>query len=244
MWSWRSAGAVGFFLGCAACVSAIGCATEQTSKQEESVSSTESELRLSGTRYLGKIVSGQTRTGTYYNPPRYRSYAFDAKGGDEITVDVASEDGDAVTFITTDRYDVVAYNDDASSETFDSKVLYKVPANAPARSYRIVFRDYELMDATFSVTLNITSAVTSTCAYDGNTYTPGESFPSTDNCNTCFCGTNGNVGCTKKACTCDPSNEPWRNYLGTPQQCMVMRYTCAAGQVPFSNSCGCGCETP
>ncbi|PKN39530.1 MAG: hypothetical protein CVU63_15530 [Deltaproteobacteria bacterium HGW-Deltaproteobacteria-20] len=43
------------------------------------------------------------------------------------------------------------------------------------------------------------------CEYDGKHYAPGESFPSSDGCNTCTCGEAG-VGCTKRACApCDPT---------------------------------------
>ena len=38
-----------------------------------------------------------------------------------------------------------------------------------------------------------------TCSYNGQTYQDGETFPSTDGCNTCECD-DGNVGCTEKAC--------------------------------------------
>lgn len=241
MWSSRVAVVAGLVVAFA---SLAGCSTESSEKGSEDVSSTESELKLSGTRYLGKIMNGETRTGYYYNPPRYRSFGFDAKGGDEITVDIKSAEGDAIGYITDSKYNVLGYNDDASSSTLDSKVTYKVPASTAAKSYRIVFRDYDLLDATFTVKLSIKSTQTTTCAYDDQTYTPGQSFPSTDGCNTCTCGTNGSVGCTKRACTCDPANEPWRNYIGTPQQCMTIRYTCSGGKVPFQNSCGCGCETP
>lgn len=240
MWSSRVAVVAGLVVAFA---SLAGCSTESSEKGSEDVSSTESELKLSGTRYLGKIMSGETRTGYYYNPPRYRSFGFDAKGGDEITVDVKSAEGDAVGYITDSNYNVLAYNDDYGA-SLDSRMTYKVPATTGAKSYRIVFRDYDLLDATFTVKLAITSTQSTTCAYDGQTYTPGQTFPSTDGCNTCTCGTNGSVGCTKRACTCDPANEPWRSYIGTPQQCMTIRYTCSAGKVPFQNSCGCGCETP
>lgn len=240
MWSSRVAVAAGLFVAFA---SLAGCTTESSEKESEDVSSTESDLKLSGTRYLGKMTSGETRTGYYYNPPRFRSFGFDAKGGDEITVDIKSYEGDAVGYITDSYYNVKAYNDDWGP-SLDSHVTYKVPAGTPARSYRIVFRDYDLLDATFTVKLSIESDEPATCAYDDETYTAGQSFPSTDGCNTCTCGTNGTVGCTKRACTCDPANEPWRSYIGTPQQCMTIRYTCTAGKVPFQNSCGCGCETP
>lgn len=230
----------------AALGSVFACsAPEQMGKDESavSVSSAESELKLTGgTRYLGKIESGETKTGTYYNPPRYRSYGFDAKAGDKISVTVSSVYGDAVSYITDSKFNVLAYNDDANANTLDSKMTYEVPAGTAAKSYRIVFRDYDLLEATFTVSLTIRSTASSTCAYDGQTYQSGQSFPSTDGCNTCTCGSSGSVGCTKKACVCDPANEPDRNYLGTPQQCMTMRYTCPSGWSPFQNSCGCGCE--
>jgi hypothetical protein len=38
------------------------------------------------------------------------------------------------------------------------------------------------------------------CSYDLSFYSVGESFPSIDGCNTCTCGDNGSVGCTKRAC--------------------------------------------
>jgi hypothetical protein len=219
-----------------------GCSTESNGKGDDDVAATESDLKLTGTRYLGKIKSGETRSGYYNAPPTYRSYGFDAKGGDEITVDVKSVYGDAMGWITDTKYTVLASNDDASRSTLDSKVTYKVPAGAAARSYRIVFRDYDMLEATFDVTLTIKSAP-ATCSYDGQTYQPGDEFEATDNCNTCSCNASGSVSCTKKACTCNPATEPNRNYVGTPQQCMFIRYSCPAGQVPFSNSCGCGCET-
>jgi len=240
MWSSRVAIVAGLVVAFA---SLAGCSTESSEKETGDVASVESDLKLSGTRYLGKILNGETRTGYYYNPPRYRSFSFDAKGGDEITVDIKSYEGDAVGYITDSYYNVLAYNDDYSSYNLDSKVTYKVPTGTGARSFRIVFNDYDLLDATFTIKLAVKSAVQTTCAYDGETYEPGDSFPSTDGCNTCTCGSTGSVGCTKRACTCDPANEPWRNYIGTPTQCMTIRYTCSSGQRSFQNSCGCGCET-
>ena len=41
---------------------------------------------------------------------------------------------------------------------------------------------------------------TVTCEYDGEIYNPGDSFPATDGCNTCFCSETGTVGCTEIAC--------------------------------------------
>lgn len=38
------------------------------------------------------------------------------------------------------------------------------------------------------------------CTHDLSFYSVGESFPSIDGCNTCTCGGDGIVGCTKRAC--------------------------------------------
>ncbi|XP_061190289.1 BPTI/Kunitz domain-containing protein-like, partial [Saccostrea echinata] len=38
------------------------------------------------------------------------------------------------------------------------------------------------------------------CFYNGRYYPLGESIPSTDGCNTCFCTGNGQVGCTLIGC--------------------------------------------
>jgi hypothetical protein len=235
----RAASLAGLVL--VAFASLTACAVD-AGKDVGDVGSVENELRLSGTRYLGKIQNGQTRTGYYSNPPRYRSFAFDAQGGDTIAIDVASTHGDAMAWITTSSYNVLAFNDDASPSTLDAKVIYTVPASQPQRSYRIVFRDYDHWDAHFSVTLNIEAAPEPlSCTYAGTTYQGGDSFKSVDGCNDCFCAPDG-VGCTKRACACNPANEPLRSYVGTPQQCMVIRYTCTAGRRAFQNDCGCGCE--
>ncbi|HQY64530.1 MAG: hypothetical protein IPF92_07140 [Myxococcales bacterium] len=84
------------------------------------------------------------------------------------------------------------------------------------------------------------------CTYGGAQHAVGDSFPSTDGCNTCTCGESGAVGCTKRACapTCDPAAEPNRKYRGNPEQCMLMRFACDPGTSYFSSACGCGCEQP
>lgn len=41
---------------------------------------------------------------------------------------------------------------------------------------------------------------TAMCSYDGSTYAMGASFPSSDGCNSCSCGENGEVACTLRAC--------------------------------------------
>lgn len=222
-------------------VGLAGCSSSQPEAPKDSIDSTESELRLVTPRYLGQIANGETKSNYYYNPPRFRAFGFTAKGGEEITVDVHSAEGDAVGYITTTVFDVLASNDDASPSTLDSKVVYKVPAGTASKPYRIVFRDYNLLDATFTVKLTINGSLV-VCSYDGATYKPGDSFPSSDACNTCNCSASGTVGCTKQACVCNPEAEPWRNYVGDPVTCQTKKYTCASNQRQFQNACGCGCE--
>ena len=80
------------------------------------------------------------------------------------------------------------------------------------------------------------------CTVDGRWYPAGKSFPAADGCNTCFCGENGLVGCTKIACvdtsTCD---DPTREYVSTdPSFCATVKYGCESGS-GFNDDCGCGC---
>jgi hypothetical protein len=45
--------------------------------------------------------------------------------------------------------------------------------------------------------------VSCSCSYDGVVYEPGDSFPSSDGCNTCSCSEGGLVACTERACVSD-----------------------------------------
>ncbi len=236
--SFRGFVVLGFVAGIAALA---GCSSEATPADKEPVDSYESELKLANPSYLGPIAIGETKTNYYDYPPTYRAYGFYAKGGDEITADVKSVYGDAMGWITTSAWEVKAANDDASSSTLDSKVVYKVPAGTASRAYRIVFRDYDLLKATFTVKVSIKSSSPATCSYGGTTYTSGDTFPSTDGCNTCSCGTGG-VACTKRACTCNPETETDRRYIGTPTSCQTIRFSCNTNESFFSNACGCGCQ--
>ena len=184
-----------------------GC-TAGPAKDSDAVASDAAELKSSTVQYLGIIEDGDTRTTAYSTPPKYRAYGFSAKGGDTVTIDVKSKNGgDAMAWLTTSSYSSLASNDDASASTLDSKIVYTVPANTAKRTYRIVFRDYDLIAATFSVKLSI----------DGAAPGPDPNW-------------------------CDPSQESWRIYKGTPSTCATIRYACLTGMTPFENDCGCGCE--
>ncbi len=226
-----------------AVVALAGCSQPTDEDNATKLSTAESELKLSGARYMGRINAGETKTVLYDPPPSFRALGFDAKPGDEITVTVTSLHGDAMGWITDSNYQVLASNDDASPYTLDSRVTYTVPKSTTRRAYRIVFRDYDMLDASFNISLAIKSAAGNACTYEGQTYPTGSSFPAADGCNTCSCTSTGSVACTKIACNaCNPASEPNRNYLGTPQSCMTIRFTCQAGWRPFQNNCGCGCE--
>lgn len=80
------------------------------------------------------------------------------------------------------------------------------------------------------------------CRYEGKLYELGAEFADVDGCNTCSCTANG-VSCTTRACQCNPDTEWWRSYSATdPGQCKTTAVSCNAVTVPFTNSCGCGCE--
>ena len=47
-----------------------------------------------------------------------------------------------------------------------------------------------------------------------------------------------------QAGVCAPAAEPWHTYLGTPDECESLHWTCPTGENRFVNACGCGCERP
>lgn len=77
-----------------------------------------------------------------------------------------------------------------------------------------------------------------TCSYDGVTYQAGESFPSTDRCNSCGCSENGEVACTLKACVgpvavCETSQDCQANGIDT-SFCTEGSWSCVDGQCELS----------
>lgn len=44
-----------------------------------------------------------------------------------------------------------------------------------------------------------------TCVYDGEQYQEGDTFPATDGCNNCECGSGGEVSCTEEGCEAECS---------------------------------------
>jgi hypothetical protein len=156
-------------------------------------------------RIVGSLTYGQTSAAvSYRNPPRYRAFKFAGQPGDKVDVWVRSTNGDPVAWLLDDSFRVLASNDDASRGNTNSHIVATLRANTRPEivTYYIVFRDYDWSPGTFKVQLKGEPAG---CTYDGQAYPVGADFPSTDGCNTCSCGPNGSVGCTKRACaqTCD-----------------------------------------
>lgn len=138
-----------------AALAVAGCSAE-AEKDDSVASSYSSELTVTGAAYLGTISSGDTKTSYYSDPPKYRAYGFSANPGDNIVIDVTSPDGDAMAWLTDSTYaKTYASNDDASSSTLDSHIAYTVPSSATSKSFRIVFRDYDRLDAEFHVSLTV-----------------------------------------------------------------------------------------
>ncbi|XP_078330109.1 uncharacterized protein LOC111117500 isoform X2 [Crassostrea virginica] len=72
------------------------------------------------------------------------------------------------------------------------------------------------------------------CEYNGRRYREGERFPSSDGCNTCTCGSSGQVGCTEMACLngCEYNGRRYRVGEGFPSSDGCNTCTCgSSGQV-------------
>jgi hypothetical protein len=81
------------------------------------------------------------------------------------------------------------------------------------------------------------------CASGGPSFPAGATVPAGDGCNTCLCAGDGQFGCTKVACACDPAKEFGRDYVGgSVEECQVIDFSCPANTEVFANACGCGCE--
>jgi hypothetical protein len=144
-------------------------------------------------KIVGSLAYGQTSDAVdYANPPRYRSFKFAGTAGDKVDIWVRSTDGDSVAWLLSSSFKTLASNDDADDTTTDSHMTFTLNAT---HSYYIVFREYSLIDSTFTVELSGPG-----CFMDGKEYKPGTGFPSSDGCNVCSCLSSGRVVCTERAC--------------------------------------------
>ena len=188
-------------LGSLACSVITGCVAEsETTSTKESIDSQDAELKLQSPKLLGPIASGQTQSNFYKTPPAYRAYSFYATGGDVITAYVKSINGDALGWITDASWTSLAANDDATTSTLDAQVTYTVPATVKTqKAYRIVFRNYNLLEATFQVTLTIVSAKAPACNPAAE---PGRVYKGTP------------LTCPNLRYTCGPGTRTFENACG------------------------------
>ncbi|MDB4967111.1 MAG: hypothetical protein JWN44_2800 [Myxococcales bacterium] len=86
----------------------------------------------------------------YTKKPKYRSVAFWATAGDVYDIWVTSTDGDAIVWLMDFQGNVIASDDDASSDTTDAHIHATLgPSNG---HYFIYFREYAGRRAHLSVT--------------------------------------------------------------------------------------------
>jgi hypothetical protein len=136
------------------------CSAETDAGKQEAVDETTQEFGLRDTKIAGSLSYGQTSAATSYKfnaRARYVAFKFSGKVGDEIDVWVKSSNGDPVTWILNNDWQVIAKNDDASSNNTNSHIKTKLTANASDTRY-VVVRDYWLDPMSFKVELKGTPA--------------------------------------------------------------------------------------
>jgi hypothetical protein len=104
------------------------------------------------TKYLGDLGrSPAPRFPVLYTKkPKYRSVGFWATAGDVYDIWATSTDGDAIAWLMDFQGNVIASNDDASSDTTDAHIHTTLgPSNG---HYYIYFREYAGRRAHLSVT--------------------------------------------------------------------------------------------
>src|SRR6201999_1085127 len=61
----------------------------------------------------------------------------------------------------------------------------------------------EIINSCYGACVDRHTCEVASCAYEGNSYPVGSSFPASDGCNTCNCTADGTVLCTLRLCTCN-----------------------------------------
>ena len=95
-------------------------------------------------KLLGEATDGATVR--YTKSPSFRGWSFNAPAGATVDAWVRSSTGDAVAWLLTANFRVIAKNDDADDSTFDSHLATTLKAGG---KYYLVFRDYEYASRTF-----------------------------------------------------------------------------------------------
>lgn len=58
---------------------------------------------------------------------------------------------------------------------------------------------------------------------------------------TCYEASICNITIICQDIPCDPDSEPYRNYVGLGDECLLVDFVCTGETSYFSNDCGCGC---
>jgi len=103
-------------------------------------------------KVVGSIKDGDTKTTRYTSSPRFRAYRFSGKAGDRVEAWVRARNDDAVAWLTDARYNIVDSNDDADATTLDAHLSATLTTTG---TYWIIFRTYDLVSATFDVSLTV-----------------------------------------------------------------------------------------
>ena len=117
-----------------------------------------------GWAIVGSLSYGETSAAvSYKNPPKYRAFKFGGHKGDQVDIWVKSGNGgDSVAWLLDNSFKTVKMNDDATGTNLNSHITATLPGNTNPDiiTYYIVFREYSLRSATFTVSLNGTPAAT------------------------------------------------------------------------------------
>ena len=159
---------------------------------------------------LGDLHYGKVRRHAYSGTPRYRGYRVESGWGERVEVWVRSSDGDPVAWITDDRFRVIARNDDAGEDTYDSFLHATIgdPDDESGRTIYVLFTEYSQAPAQFRVLLSDDVPQHGSddgdpvddwgCLSDGRELGPYESYRDGD-CNVCTCYPEG-VSCSPGEC--------------------------------------------
>lgn len=78
------------------------------------------------------------------------------------------------------------------------------------------------------------------CEYAGESYAPGASFPSTDGCNRCSCGDDGQVACTDETCVdCQAISAEYGALMAQAKACTPGQPNQCTTRVNEGLTCGC-----
>jgi hypothetical protein len=100
---------------------------------------------------VGSIDYGQTQGPFSHKAGMWSALKFAGDGGDAITVDVKSSNGDTVAWVLDNDMNIVAYDDDSGYGT-NSHIEVTLPKNE-SRTHYIVTRDYYRRAMKFTVSL-------------------------------------------------------------------------------------------